>query len=55
MAEWTVKNDPVKAEWVVVTDGEIVIPIHPYKDWKSNADLARLIATAIAKAKGLDS
>lgn len=46
-------RDPVKAEWMVVVDRatrgqEFVLPIHPFKDWKRNKDLAVLIAEALS-------
>jgi len=43
---WTVKNDPVAPERVVVDMGDGIVAVHPFKDWKSNADRARLIAVA---------
>jgi len=43
---WTVKNDPVAPERVVVDMGDGIVAVHPFKDWKSNADRARLIAAA---------
>jgi hypothetical protein len=52
---WTVKNDPVAPERVVVDMGDGIVAVHPFKDWKSNADRARLIAAAPDLLAALES
>jgi len=43
---WTVKNDPANPTAVVVDCGDSRVYVNGFKDWKSNADRARLIAAA---------
>lgn len=51
---YVVLNDPVKREWVVVADAatrghEFVLPVHPFKSWKANKDLAQRIADLLSQ------